>query len=617
MSINLLNQKNMKNMRTFLVMLAFLGLSINGVYATTYIITKSGSNFSVTISGVGSLGSPNATLQNKINDIRTNASGAPCTIQFGSGAEIDLGGGSTTLITFDGTWGEITLTGQATSSNINTGGCIRLEDGVSVNSKATLTLETTGVNGRMICNYSTGTLTVSEGTIWARNEGGAIVNYSTGTVNITGGWVEANTGIAIANLSTGTVNISGGWVVANSSNAVHNEAGKITISDTATVRSANADAGYGTIFLCNNGEATDCRLEITGGTVKNTADNGRAVRNNSKGAIDISGGKVEATGKSGCAVYNYSTGTVNISGGTVQTTGNNNGSYAVLNSSTGAVNISGGTVQAIGNYGNAVYNNFEGKITVSGTALVTSSNIVSPGIIGCGTIYMRQGTDTDWRLKITGGTVENTASNANGITVYNYSPGAIDVSGGKVLAKEGYAIYLSNGTATLSNGVVFAYGENHTDVIYNGDYGMLSGNAVVISWDAAAGTTTYKAGTNDDIAQYPATATAVWAKQSGNDGISYTNSTNTGFITIEGVMVGTTGIETITNGELQIYPNPTSDVLYFSLEAAFEITDLQGRVLLKSGKAVQSVNINNLPEGTYFVTLIAKTGKTVKKIIKE
>jgi hypothetical protein len=79
----------------------------------------------------------------------------------------------------------------------------------------------------------------------------------------------------------------------------------------------------------------------------------------------------------------------------------------------------------------------------------------------------------------------------------------------------------------------------------------------------------------------------------------------------------TTGIAAIEAKALQIYPNPASDVLHFSIEAAYEITDLQGRILLKSDKAAQSVNINSLPSGTYFVILTAETGKTVKKIIKK
>ena len=80
----------------------------------------------------------------------------------------------------------------------------------------------------------------------------------------------------------------------------------------------------------------------------------------------------------------------------------------------------------------------------------------------------------------------------------------------------------------------------------------------------------------------------------------------------------TTGIvETRHATSLQVYPNPTRDILHFSLATPFEIRDIQGRMLLKNDKAVESVNINSLPSGIYFITLSTERGKTVKKIIKE
>ena len=78
-----------------------------------------------------------------------------------------------------------------------------------------------------------------------------------------------------------------------------------------------------------------------------------------------------------------------------------------------------------------------------------------------------------------------------------------------------------------------------------------------------------------------------------------------------------TGIaETWNSASIQIYPNPTSDVLNFSLETVFEIIDLQGKILLKNETAVKSVNIGNLPAGVYFIKLTTETGNTVKKIMK-
>jgi hypothetical protein len=227
--------------------------------------------------------------------------------------------------------------------------------------------------------------------------------------------------------------------------------GLITVSGDALVTSANASTStsYGTIYLANAGTATDVRLNITGGTVENTATgNGTAVYNASTGTVTISGGTISAT--TGTAVYNYSTGTVTISGGTVSAT-----------------------------TGNAVYNGSTGLITVSGDAVVTSANTSSP----YGTIHLAS-SGTSVRLNITGGTVENTATSSIGIAVYNYSTGAITISGGTVSATTGYAVYnYSTGAITISGGTISA---TTGHAVFNGSTG-----AVTISGGTVSATTGY------------------------------------------------------------------------------------------------------------------------------
>jgi serine-aspartate repeat-containing protein C/D/E len=72
-------------------------------------------------------------------------------------------------------------------------------------------------------------------------------------------------------------------------------------------------------------------------------------------------------------------------------------------------------------------------------------------------------------------------------------------------------------------------------------------------------------------------------------------------------------ITAIEHDIMYIYPNPATEILYFNTETAFEIIDIHGRVVLRSKKAVKSVNINNLQVGTYFV----KIGNSVQKFVKE
>ena len=63
-----------------------------------------------------------------------------------------------------------------------------------------------------------------------------------------------------------------------------------------------------------------------------------------------------------------------------------------------------------------------------------------------------------------------------------------------------------------------------------------------------------------------------------------------------------------------IYPNPVKDYINFSDKKRFEIMDMQGKILLKSETATQSVNVSGLNAGFY---LIKFEDNIIVKFIKE
>jgi len=488
----------MKKVRTFLLMLAIFGLSVCATLAqTTYSIKWDGSDYNVY------MGSSNvfshSVMQNAIDFIKTDANGANCTIDLyhANGEDpLDLGGGSGRKITFEGNWGNITLTGKATySSSSGTTGIltngITVLDGIMLDSKAELTA--TG-NRPMIYNTGTGILTISDGMVQSTGAmaTGVIINY--GTMQITGGivksagiggdavsnhaWISVlggevqrigSNGIAIYNYSNGTVSIGGGTVSATGATGIAISSridGEVHVYGTAIVTSENtSDTTPGTIYLGDESDNDYYRLFIESGTVKNTATGGHAVYNDSVGGVEVSGGTVIATENNGIAIQNNHSGEIVISGGTVSSS----------------------------NYGNAIYNDY-GTITVNG----------------------------------------GNVSVLNGTGIYN-NHGNIDVNGGVIASTYDNAIFNLEGNATFNGGVIFAYGTGIESVI-DGSYDM-SGNAVILAWNKFAGTTEYLAGTDDDIYKNPSSATAVWAKQGSNSGISVENGTNSGFIPIDDVTV--------------------------------------------------------------------------------
>ena len=214
-----------------------------------YIITGNGSVFTAT-RGSMQVGTTDNMLI-VINAIKADAAGEDCTIQFGSGGDDVLNNFWDVILTdvYGGPWGLITLLGK-----INMQSEIVIAGTVSVDSKADIV---TPMNMIMINNSSTGTVTISGGTVRALN-----------------------------------------------SRAIKTTT-KIIISGDAVIESASAASDMGTIRI----ETANGALEMTGGTVRNTAAGGNAIRNDNTGTVTISGGMVEAT-PSGYAVQ-LTSGTLN------------------------------------------------------------------------------------------------------------------------------------------------------------------------------------------------------------------------------------------------------------------------------------------------------------------
>jgi len=333
-----------------------------------YVITGINPEFTATKGGVV-IGTAVQPIQVVIDAIRADAAGKACEIQFGWGETLDFVGNFVEFNNIGGTWGVVTLSGKilATLTHSMDGkkGTITVAAPVFVNSKANITNTSTyasatvlyntgtvtisggtllgGRDGVAIYNDGGGTATISGGTVSSGNNGTAISNWGTGTIIISGGTVSAQTGPAVGNYSTaeagliitgGTVsstnrvavdNVTGGVIISGGTvqstgatrGAVSNETGKITVTGTAMVTSVNTQANSGTIMLEFNTTATDVKLQITGGTVENTATGGNAIYNDTVGGINISGGTVRATGAGGSSIVNSGGGTVTITGGTI------------------------------------------------------------------------------------------------------------------------------------------------------------------------------------------------------------------------------------------------------------------------------------------------------------
>ena len=248
-----------------------------------------------------------------------------------------------------------------------------------------------------IYGSGSGSLTISGGendSLTAQGGSGANGIYSSGSLTISGGTVTANGGDGDNGIySSGSVTISGGSTVTanggngtiSGGNGIYSDSGDVTISGGSTVTAKGGDGGS---FGGGSGISSFNRVAISGSTV--TANGGDSSSNSGGYGISsldvaISSGTVTANGgdsKDGSGGNGiYSSSGVAISGGAVTANGGDSkdgsGGNGIYSSS--SVAISGGTVTATGgdstgsdgSGGNGIYSR-NGSIDLSGSLELTA-----------------------------------------------------------------------------------------------------------------------------------------------------------------------------------------------------------------------------------------------------
>jgi hypothetical protein len=78
----------------------------------------------------------------------------------------------------------------------------------------------------------------------------------------------------------------------------------------------------------------------------------------------------------------------------------------------------------------------------------------------------------------------------------------------------------------------------------------------------------------------------------------------------------------INNNKIDVFPNPTNDIIYFSgidniNNCKIEITDISGKLLKNIILTNSYINISKLECGTYFVKILNDNKVYINKIIKK
>lgn len=186
----------------------------------------------------------------------------------------------------------------------------------------TITDSTAEKNGKLTTQAESSDTLVVEGSGGLVLESGTVEHAGTGAlfvgaihssgysggVHIKGGTVRTSSGYAIISQLYAPLSITGGIVTAQNGVALYIAGrGGVTVGGTALITSANEDASSGTLVMAHFSPSSteEVCLEITGGTVENTAARGNALTNQGYGIAEISGGLINGTGENGTGVLAY------------------------------------------------------------------------------------------------------------------------------------------------------------------------------------------------------------------------------------------------------------------------------------------------------------------------
>lgn len=120
---------------------------------------------------------------------------------------------------------------------------------------------------------------------------------------------------------------------------------------------------------------------------------------------------------------------------------------------------------------------------------------------------------------------------------------------------------------------------------------------------------TYQWTPNYNISDTTANAPFVWPEHNQSYQVAVTDSKGCQHILAWEVMVSSTNVDEPKSGVFKVYPNPVTGTLFFESDykslhnAVVDITDVNGRSLIKEKLDNDCIDVNSLTKGIYFYTL--------------
>ena len=251
----------------------------------------------------------------------------------------------------------------------------------------------------------------------------------------------------------------------------------------------------------------------------------------------------------------------------------------------GAIFISGSNFPII----NCTFN--DNNATENGGAISGGNNIVK----NC-TFYNNSANN--------GGAIYNSKLSGN-LFIYNKIMPDNILNDAYKSTSQGYNVYTSNQNTVFSQSTDYRYAGTQSLLVplgnYGGDTPTMPINTSVLNWETI-------------VRRVPV------SKDRTTDQRGFTLPT-TGLLCAGSVEMQPnehyTGINEIKKESVNVYPNPTNDIIHFNLEENLEVQlyDALGKLVkAQSGKVGSNeINIKDFPQGVYFLNVSGKATKIMKK----
>ena len=468
------------------------------------------------------------------------------------------------------------------------------------------------INISSVCNMTASTSNLTNVTCYGDNTGAMTAVVNDGIAPYTYLWSNTQTTATISGLTAGTYTVTvtdANGCTATTSNAITQPQAAMTATVTNVVATGCASNSGSFTVNVNGGLSPYTFIASTGTQTSNVFSN-----------LAVGAYQVTITDANGCSIY--TTGTVNstaaisllVSNTAVSCAGNDGTATATASSGTAPYTYLWSNGETTANMNSLAEGTYSVTVTDAAGCQSVGSTTVANGCTSCAINITLTATDESC-FAANNGAIEVVPT--TGTAPYTYDWSTANLTGAN-------PINVPAGTHTVT--VTDANGCTATQATI-----VLPGTVMVVNVSIQNNGSAALATPQHGTAPYTylwsdgSTASSILPTTSGMYSVTVTDANGcTASSAVVNLIVGVNKIEALSN--FAVYPNPNTGFFTVNVELTtmqdFQImlTDVLGRQIqlqnFNASEITQSIDLSNMPNGIYFLTVQTAEGRMTEKVVK-